>query len=357
MAPKPISIIIPAFNQLDYCRQCIESLHINTDRAYRLILVDNGSTDGVSEFFDSVPDAVVVHSETNRGFAGGVNLGLDHADGHVLLLNSDTLVPRGWLGVLERALLQKSDIGMVGPMSNCVSGPQHIPELEFTSLDEINAYAAHRAREHKDRCQDVDRLVGFCLLIREETVQQVGRFDVSFGPGNFEDDDYCLRVRRAGYRLGIAQDAFVFHYGNRTFLGMGIVGDRWDKLMTANQRKFIQKWNLEPPERKEAVQESQRLNARARQAFEQGDIREALELLRQAIVVCPWWEVNFNDLGVILWEVERHEDAYQQFLRAIQLNAAFEDARANLRQAAEVLGKTNEAHTALGETQNRKNGD
>ncbi|MEA3366167.1 MAG: hypothetical protein U9Q79_11065, partial [Candidatus Hydrogenedentes bacterium] len=195
------------------------------------------------------------------------------------------------------------------------------------------------AREHTGAFQEVDRLVGFCLLIREQTVQKVGRFDESFGIGNFEDDDYCLRMRQAGYRLRIAQDAFVFHYGSRTFLGMGIVGNRWDELMTANQRHFVRKWNIEPPERKEAVQESQRLNARAREALDSGDIREALELLRQAIAICPWWEVNFNDLGVILWKLERYEDAYNQFLRAMRLNAAFEDARANLRQAEKVLRK------------------
>lgn len=349
MTAKPISIIIPAFNQLEYCRQCIHSLRSNTERPYRLFLVDNGSTDGVAEFFDSVPGAVAVHSAENLGFAGGVNLGLARAEGDVLLLNSDTLVPRGWLGILERALLREDGIGIVGPMSNCVSGPQHIPGLEFTSLDAINAYAAERAREYDGQYQDVDRLVGFCMFIREEAVHKVGPFDEAFGPGNFEDDDYCLRMRQAGYRLRIAQDAFVFHYGSRTFLGMGIVGDQWDQLMTANQRSFVRKWGLEPPERKEAIQESQRLNARARKALESGAIHEALAFFRQAIEVCPWWEVNFNDLGVMLWQLDRHEDAYNQFLRAIRLNAALEDARVNLLQAAKVLGRTSEARAALGE--------
>ena len=352
-APTPVSIVIPAFNQVEYCRQCIESIRMHTERPYRLILVDNGSTDGVPEFFDSVPDAIAIHSETNRGFAGGVNLGLERAEGHVLLLNSDTLVPRGWLGILERALLCEDDTGMVGPVSNCVSGPQHIPGLEFTSLDDINAYAAARAREHEGQYEEVDRLVGFCMLIREEAFRQVGRFDESFGIGNFEDDDYCLRVRQAGFRLRIAHDAFVFHYGSRTFLGMGIVGDRWDELMAENQRNFVRKWDLEPAERKEAVQESQRINARARQALEKGDFREALDLFRQAIEVCPWWEVNFNDLGVMLWQMDRREDAYSQFLRAVRLNAAFEDARANLLQAAGVLGRTAEAEAALGGPKNR----
>ena len=130
----PISIIIPAFNQLEYCRQCVQSILIHTQRPCRLILVDNGSTDGVSEYFDSVPGAMAVHAGRNLGFAGGVNLGLQHAEGHVLLLNSDTIVPRRWLERLEAALLCAEDIGIVGPRSNCVSGIQQIDGLELGSV-------------------------------------------------------------------------------------------------------------------------------------------------------------------------------------------------------------------------------
>ena len=79
-----VSIIIPAFNQLDYCRQCVGTLQRNTEGPYRLILVDNGSTDGVSEFFDNVAGAEVLHLGENRGFAGGVNAGLDAAEYHAL---------------------------------------------------------------------------------------------------------------------------------------------------------------------------------------------------------------------------------------------------------------------------------
>jgi len=350
VAARPITIIVPAFNQLACCRQCVESVCRHTaGRPYRLILVDNGSTDGVGEYFESVPGAVVVHSETNLGFAAGVNLGLERAEGHALLLNSDTIVPRGWLDVLERALCCEDDIGLVGPMSNCVSGPQRIPGLEFGSLDDINAFAARLATDHAGQYEDVDRLVGFCLLIREEALRQVGRFDEAFGLGNFEDDDYCLRVRRAGYRLRMARDAFVFHYGSRTFLGMGIVGDRWSALMTENQRHFARKWDVTPPGRKDAVQESQQLNAHARDALEAGNLQEALTLLGKAIGVCPWWEVNFNDLGVILWQLGRHDEAYTQFVRAVRLNAAFNDARENLMHAAAALGRLSGAREVLGE--------
>ena len=95
MSPPPLSIIIPAFNQLKYCQGCIASLRRCTPEAHRLILVDNGSTDGVGDYFYSVPKAEVLHAEENLGFAGGVNLGLAKAVGHVVLLNSDTILSPG----------------------------------------------------------------------------------------------------------------------------------------------------------------------------------------------------------------------------------------------------------------------
>ncbi len=338
-ADNPVSIIIPAFNQLAYCRQCVASVLMHTTYPYRLILVDNGSNDGVAEFFDAVPDAVVVHAGENRGFAGGVNLGLQHAEGHILLLNSDTIVPRGWLERLVTALESDPHIGMVGPMSNCVSGSQQIDGLVLSDLEEINACADERALTHAGKLRDVARLVGFCLLIRAETAAAVGRFDETYGVGNFEDDDYCLRVLRAGYRLCVAEDAFVFHYGGRTFLGMGIVDDAWRDLIARNEKTFHEKWSVRPEERSDVVQQSREYNRRAAAALNEGDYVEAIRQYKAAIEVAPAYDLNYNDLGVALWRMGEHARAYDQFTRALRLNPENADARENLRIAAHALGR------------------
>jgi GT2 family glycosyltransferase len=344
---RPVSIVIPAFNQLHYCKQCVTSIAANTLHPYRLILVDNGSTDGVAEYFDSVPRAEVVHAEQNLGFAGGVNLGLARATGHVVILNSDTLVPRAWLGRLVHALGSADDIGIVGPMTNYASGPQQIDGLEFTSLDEITQFATRLAYEQADASTDTDRLVGFCLLIRDSVPEKVGQFDESFGIGNYEDDDYCLRVRQAGYRLRIARDCFVFHYGNRTFLGMEFTGDRWSKLLVQNRQRFLDKWNIRPLSRADAAQESERLNKRAREAVEAGDVTAAIRLLKEAIEAFPLLESNFNDLGAILWQLGERNRAYDNFLRALRLRPDYAEARDNLRHAARALGRSDEAESTL----------
>lgn len=346
----PVSIIIPAHNQLEYCRQCIHSIQTHTDYAYRLILVDNASTDGVSDYFDTIQDAVVIHSKANLGFPGGVNLGLSHAVGHVLILNSDTIVPPRWLSRLVQALDQSPRIGIVGPKSNYVSGPQLVPDITLATLDAIHSFADGLHARHGPALTDVDRLVGFCMLIRDTAFRDVGRFDESFGIGNFEDDDYCLRARRAGYRVCIAEGCFVFHYGSRTFQSLGYDSSRFDALIRHNESIFNEKWGLPKDHPSRSWHVSLRLNREARAFLDAGNLVGALNTLKEAVAVCPTFEQNYNDVGVILWRLGEKEQAYRQFVRAVRLNPHHQEARSNLFDAAEALGRSDEAGRLLNPT-------
>ncbi|NUM55359.1 MAG: glycosyltransferase [Candidatus Hydrogenedentes bacterium] len=327
--PAPVSIVIPAHNQLDCCRQCIESIQAHTNYPHKLILVDNGSTDGVSEYFDSVPNAVVVHSETNRGFPAGVNLGLAHAVGHVLLLNSDTIVPSQWLERLAHALESSPRIGLVGPMSNCVSGPQFLPGLEFTTLDQINAFADARATEFRGRLLDVERIVGFCMLIRDAAFQSVGLLDESFGVGNFEDDDYCLRVRKAGYRVCIAEDCFVFHYGSRTFSAMGFDNARFGELIAANEAAFNRKWGTDS-DAPRATRVAENLLAEARGLETSGKHVAAIARIKDAIAIAPYYAPAYFQLGCVLLGLGHKPQAIEQFRRVLRLEPSHAESLAHL---------------------------
>lgn len=344
-----ISIIIPAFNQLAYTRQCLASILENTEGEYRLILVDNGSTEAVSDFFKAIPGAVALRSETNLGFAGGVNLGLAVAEGHVVLLNNDTLVPRGWLDGLRAALESAPDIGMVGPMSNYVSGSQLIPELRFESLDDINIFADARRSTHGGKIRDVARLVGFCLMIRDQVVANVGPFDEAFGLGNFEDDDYCVRVLRAGYRLCVDEASFVFHYGNRTFQALGLVAERWEELLQENEARFGAKWALKPEDRSDAYREAIQMNRLAGEALARGQILDAIRGYRDAIVLAPHLARNHNDLAVALWQAGKGSDAIERLKAAIRIEPGFREARDNLADLARALDCESEARIFLSE--------
>jgi len=349
---ETVSIIIPAYNQLEYCLQCVESVQANTRLPYKLILVDNGSTDGVTEYFDTIPDATVIHSPTNVGFAAGVNLGLAQAVGHVVLLNSDTIVPQDWLVPLLEALQQADNIGLVGPMSNNVSGHQQIDGLTLSGQEEINEYAAQLRNANRGNIREATRLVGFCLLIRDTVIQQLGLFDESYGIGNYEDDDYCLRARQAGYRLIIAEDAFVFHYGSRTFLGMGLVGDKWKDLVERNKRHFAEKFDLIPAGSDGAMQLSRRLNAQAKQAAVNGDLKESVWLLKNAIEAFPELDINYHDLGLILWQAGNQEKAFEYLAQALERNPASTAIRNSLTMAAKELNRLSELDSLPGWKEN-----
>ena len=106
-----------------------------------------------------------------------------------------------------------------------MSGPQQI-EVGYENLAELDGFAWDWGKAQDGVVIDVNRLVGFCFLIGREVIDAIGMLDEQFGIGCFEDDDYCLRAIAAGYRAVIAGDAFVHHFGSRTFLGSGVDGAR-----------------------------------------------------------------------------------------------------------------------------------
>ncbi len=237
------SIILVTYNQLNYTRQCIESLRFRTEEPFELIVVDNGSMDGTVDYFRAQPDVTLVTNRENRGFPAAVNQGLQLATGcQILLLNNDTILTTGWLRRLLNALHSDSKIGLVGPVSNSVSGLQQIP-VDYHHLASLDGFAWEWGCKHAEQRVDLDRLVGFCLLIRREVIDLIGVLDERFGTGNFEDDDYCRRAQQAGYRTVVAVDSFVHHFGSRTFVASGI---DFAALLKENEQKYREKWDTAP---------------------------------------------------------------------------------------------------------------
>jgi GT2 family glycosyltransferase/tetratricopeptide (TPR) repeat protein/2-polyprenyl-3-methyl-5-hydroxy-6-metoxy-1,4-benzoquinol methylase len=237
------SIVILTLNQLEYTRRCVDSIRLVTDEPYELIFIDNASTDGTPGYLHALaagdPRVKVICNTENRGFPAGCNQGIAAASGRqVLLLNNDTVVTTGWLTRLLQALHADPKVGLVGPCTDNISGEQQVP-AGFEAIEELDGFAWDWAKAHDRRVEDTDRLVGFCLLIRREVIDKIGTLDERFGVGCFEDDDYCRRALRAGYRAVIARDAFIHHAGGATFRASRI---DFAALMGENQRKYEDKW-------------------------------------------------------------------------------------------------------------------
>jgi len=192
------SIIVLTYNELEYTRQCVESVLERTAEPYELIFVDNGSTDGTVDYLLSLLNVTLIENSENRGFPAAVNQGMRASRGKfVVLLNNDVVVTSGWMARLLAAANRDDRIGLVGPCLTWPECPQSI-EVPYHDLTELEPFARQWATENQGRVEDVPELVGACLLIRRELIDAIGLFDEEFGIGQCEDKDYCRRTAAAG---------------------------------------------------------------------------------------------------------------------------------------------------------------
>ncbi|MGO4111097.1 glycosyltransferase family 2 protein [Paenibacillus sp. YAF4_2] len=235
------SIIIPSYNQVDYLRACIDSIMDNTEQPHEIIVVDNASTDGTVDYLEQLDGQVRyrVLSE-NYGFSGAVNMGLMMAKGTTMVvLNNDTLLTDNWLGNMLICLHSDPTIGLVGPVTNYISGDQQI-QVPYVSIEDMPEFARLNNISDPKRWERTDRLPGFCLLFRRELWEKIGFLDEGFEYGNYEDDDYNIRVRLLGYSLVIARDSFIHHFGS---VSIKALGDQLEEVTTRNMVYYMTKWN------------------------------------------------------------------------------------------------------------------
>jgi GT2 family glycosyltransferase/tetratricopeptide (TPR) repeat protein len=238
-----VSIIIATFNNLEYTQQCLESVEAFTPEEHEVIFVDNGSTDGTWQWIRmqmfNHPEYKLIKSETNQGFPVAMNQGAEIAQGEYLcFLNNDTVLSKEWLTGLLECHKSAPDIGIVGPRLNYVSGWQQVNDGGgYDTIFKYIEYAESYRKTFKGLWWPHWRIVPIVGLIKRDTFLSIGRFDERFSPGNFEDDDLCLRLCLAGYRNLICSDVFIHHHGSATCKDMDFAN-----LLETNKKKFEDKW-------------------------------------------------------------------------------------------------------------------
>lgn len=207
-AKATVDFICPTFNS-HTLKNFIMSLVRFTAEPFRLIVVNNGET----HIEASDPRIIVLKAPKNLGWMGGINGGLEWVLAHdpakyICFINDDVQIMEhdyGWLPKMLHAF-EKPGVGAVGPVSNAIMGYQSFNHIGLPPYLETAA------------------LSGMCMLVKREVIEKIGGLDESL-PGG-DDLDYSIRIRNAGYRLGICRRTFLFHHYAAT--GKRVHGDYWD---------------------------------------------------------------------------------------------------------------------------------
>jgi GT2 family glycosyltransferase len=220
MSDRPLSfVILVNWNGKAVTLDCLDSLAEISYPHLRVVVVDNASGDGsVEEIKKRHPEVVVLEQRQNLRFAGGNNAGmryaLDHGAELVCLLNNDTTVDRDFLTHLVSRMQSDAKIGAVAPKIYYHADPNRIwfaggeismwtGTMRHTGIREVDAGQYDVSRE-------IDYASGCCILTSKEVIGKAGILDDSYFMYT-EDADWCMRVRRAGYKIMYEPQAKVWH--------------------------------------------------------------------------------------------------------------------------------------------------
>lgn len=232
VAPQRITIVLPAYNAFELLQECLVRVLCHTDLPWRLILVEDRSTDPrirpfLREWAAGHAEVELIENDENLGFIGSVNRGLALAmqatgpeEGPVVLLNSDALVPQGWASRLVRPMQTRPEIASVTPMSNdaeILSVPAICQRTQLApgQGDAIDAVA--RRLSPAAALPELPTGVGFCMAMARPWLARVGMLDTVFGRGYGEEVDWCRRALRMGGVHVALPGLFVEHRGGESF--------------------------------------------------------------------------------------------------------------------------------------------
>ncbi len=222
MFKKDLGIIICNFNKIDYLKGCLETLFKSNFKnlSYDVIIVDNASTDGSSEYVkESYPNIILLQNETNTGGSGGFDRGIRFAIEkeykHVALLDNDILLEKDTIINLIEYIKNNPQVGVVGSKICTMDNPDILQEMgSFIDFeDNFNMILSFKSHKDDNSLPDVvvcDYVPACCLVTRNEVLKKAG----SFNTDHFiywDDMDWCTRVKKYGWEIHAINNSRVFH--------------------------------------------------------------------------------------------------------------------------------------------------
>jgi glycosyltransferase involved in cell wall biosynthesis len=241
----PVTVVILTWNGIEYTKACLESLHRIKDQTnVDFVVVDNGSHDGTVEYLKSLTWITPLFNSENLGFVGGNNVALKLIDQSrdVILLNNDTEIHDPlWIRKFQQSAYRDEKIGVVGCRIKRISGDmlQHagtyMPDFSYWGQQigggekDINQY---------NQDNDVEGVVFACVYIKRAVMNIIGYLDEDFF-SYYEDTDYCLKAKVAGFRVVNCGGLTILHREHGSTAANDV---NQTKMFLTSQKIFLRKW-------------------------------------------------------------------------------------------------------------------
>jgi hypothetical protein len=218
MNPK-VFIIILNWNGKKDTLECLDSLRKINYGNYNIILVDNDSKDdSVKEITKNFPKVRIIQNKKNLGWAGGNNIGIKYAiekkADYILLLNNDTIVDRKFISEMVRLAESDEKIGIVSPKAYFYSNPKILQytvlRFNFKNGKCILGGYGEKDRGQFDKIEEMDFCGGACMLVKKKVFKKIGLLSEDYFM-YFDDNDFGIRTRKAGYKIMFCPKAKIWH--------------------------------------------------------------------------------------------------------------------------------------------------
>ncbi|HJS32891.1 MAG TPA: glycosyltransferase family 2 protein [Alphaproteobacteria bacterium] len=233
-----VAVIVLNLDRRDLLLECLASVKAQRHAAVEIVVVDNGSSDGSADAVArQFPGVHVLRQSRNLGVAGGRNAGFawvcaNLRPSYLLFIDNDTLLDPQAVSAFVAAAAEDLGVGLVAPKAFRRCGESTLVSAGGMKFNPYVGAAWDVASGESDRGQfeaphDVDACPGYAFFVRREVFEAIGGFDENFNPYGWEDVDFSLRARRAGFRLAYAPGAVVFHAGGRAGRGPNLRYERY----------------------------------------------------------------------------------------------------------------------------------
>jgi GT2 family glycosyltransferase/glycosyltransferase involved in cell wall biosynthesis len=239
-----VSVIIPVFDQLSFTHACLASLQaVQEQLPFEVIIVDDCSTDATAKVVPQIPGVVYLRNDTNSGFIVSCNVGAEKARGkYLVFLNNDTVVKPGWLTALLDTFVEEPGAGIVG--SKLLYPDGRLQEAGGIIWRDASGWNYGKFDDPEKPEYNYLREVDYCsaaaLMVPKALFESVGRFDLRYAPGYYEDTDLAFKIRRTGYKVLYQPLSQVIHCEGAT--GGTDLSTGAKKHQAINRSTFAEAW-------------------------------------------------------------------------------------------------------------------